>query len=78
MPRRGRKPDAQRAAEAEARWARDGWAAHLKLCWQCHAAGGRPGLFCDGGFEMAQRVTRTRAAAAAAGNCPDVAQGRLL
>ena len=65
-------------AEARARWARGAWAAHLKLCWQCHAAGGRPGLFCDAGFRIAQDVTRTRAAAAAVGGCPDQAQGTLL
>ena len=75
---RGWRRSAVTAAEARARWARSLWAGHLKVCWQCHAAGGRPGLFCDAGFGLAQDVTRTRAAAAAAGGCPDQAQGTLL
>lgn len=78
VPRRGLRRAAVTVAEAQAAAARAAWAAHLKLCWQCHSAGGRPGLFCDPGFRMAQAVTRTRAAAAAAGGCPDQAQGTLL
>lgn len=78
MARRRWKPDRQHVAETLADAALGAWSTHLKLCWQCHAAGGRPGLFCDAGFAIAQDVTRTRAAAAAAGSCPDHAQGRLL
>ena len=78
MARRGLQPGTAAYARAAARGAARAWTAHLRLCWQCHAAGGRPGLFCDPGFAMAQDVTRTRAAAAAAGGCPDQAQGTLL
>ena len=78
MARRGLRRSAVTEAEARARWARGMWKGHLKVCLQCHAAGGRPGLFCDTGFGLAQDVTRTRAAAAAAGGCPDQAQGTLL
>lgn len=78
MGRRKAPPGVQAAARAETRAAVLAWAAHLRLCYQCHAAGGRPGLFCDAGFAIAQDVTRTRAAAAAAGSCPDQAQGTLL
>ena len=65
-------------ARAAARTAAAAWSAHGKLCWQCHASGGRPGLFCDQGFTLAQTLSRARLAAAQAGQCPDQAQGRLL
>ena len=66
------------AAQAAVRSAAAAWRAHVKLCWQCHAAGGRPGLFCDAGFALSQALTRARLAAARAGQCPDTAQGTLL
>ena len=78
MRRRGAPPSPQAEAKAAVSAAAAAWRAHGKLCWQCHAAGGRPGLFCDPGFELAQTLSRARLAAARAGQCPDRAQDRLL
>ena len=78
MPRRGRAPSPQAEARAAASTTAAAWRAHGKLCWQCHAAGGRPGLFCDAGFELSQALTRARLAAAQAGQCPDRPQDRPL
>lgn len=78
MPRRRAPRGPQAEARAAVSTAAAAWRAHGKLCWQCHAAGGRPGLFCDAGFELAQTLSRARLAAARAGQCPGQAQGRLL
>lgn len=78
MARRWLRRSEVTEAEARAKWARDGWAAHEKLCWQCHAAGGRPGLLCDEGFTLAQNLSRARLAAARARQRPGQAQGTLL
>lgn len=66
------------AAAATAKWARDAWAAHEKLCWRCHSAAGHPGLYCDGGFQLARELSRARAGAALAEEAAARAQGRLL
>lgn len=75
---RGLQRSEVREARRQAAAARAAWDAHLKLCWQCHAAGRRPGLFCDAGFGLAQALTRALFAVAAARGCPDQAQGTLL
>lgn len=77
MPRRAARRDRGAEARAAASAAAAAWRAHGKLCWQCHAAGGRPGLFCDQGFTLAQTLTRARLAAARAGQCPGPQQGTL-
>lgn len=78
MPRRAAGPSPQAEAKTAVSAAAAAWRAHGKLCWQCHAVGGRPGLFCDQGFTLAQALSRARLAAAQAGQCPGPAQGRLL
>ena len=78
MGRRKAPRSPQAEAKAAARTAAAAWSAHGKLCGQCHAARGLPGLFCDQGFTLAQSLSRARLAAARAGQCPDQAQGTLL
>ena len=78
MTRRGPRPGALAGAEAATTAAAAAWRAHGKLCWTCHAAGRRPGLFCDEGFRLAQAVAVARFAEAAARSAVARAQGRLL
>lgn len=77
MTRRPARPDPAAAAKTARDQAAAAWRAHGKLCWQCHAAGGRPGLLCDTGFTLAQTLTRARLAASRAGQCPAAPQGGL-
>ena len=78
MARRGARPGALAAAKTATTAAAAAWRAHLRMCWTCHAAGNRPGLFCDEGFRLAQNVAATRFAEAAARSAVTRAQGRLL
>lgn len=74
MPRRSPLSEARAAASTAAA----AWRAHKRMCWPCHTAGGRPGLFCEAGFGLAQDLTRTRLAVGAAIAARAPAQGTLL